>query len=218
MEHARSIFKDCNLPIYLWKEAISHANYLIICSPTWANSGETPENKYSGTKQDLSNLKFLGCLAHVHIPKVDRRKLNNKTLSCLFLRHDSESKAYRLYDKTRWKVIINRDVVFDETKVGHQFIQGPQISTSFFESPLLSSTKTPIIETQQLEIPEDANHLEFVDVDNSQTELVIQNQEQSSPENRPRSPRPLPIDRQAGPAVRRYLSQNRAPSIRLRDH
>jgi len=122
MERAHNISKDCNLPIYLWTEAIFHANFLINCSPTWANSRETPENKYTGMKQDLLNLKIFVCLAYVHIPKVDRKKLDSKTLSCLFLGLDIESKAYRLYDKTRRKVIISWDVVFDETKVGFQFI------------------------------------------------------------------------------------------------
>ena len=46
MERARSMSSDCNLPVYLWTEAISHAQYLINRSPTRANSGLTPEAKY----------------------------------------------------------------------------------------------------------------------------------------------------------------------------
>ena len=109
---------DCNLPINLWTKAVSHAQYLINRSPTRANSGATPEAKYSGKIPDISNLNFFGCVAFVHVPKENRKKLDSKTLRCMFLGFDSESKAYRLFDQTRQKVVISRDVVFDETKVG----------------------------------------------------------------------------------------------------
>jgi len=40
----------------------------------------------------------------------------------MFLGFDEESKAYRLYDDTRKKIIISRDVVFDEERVGYQYL------------------------------------------------------------------------------------------------
>ena len=122
MERARSMSSDCNLPVNLWTEAVLHAQYLINRSPTRANSGATPEAKYSGKLPDISDLIFFGCVAFVHIPKENRKKLDSKTLKCMFLGFDSETKAYRLYDQTRQKVIISRDVVFDETKVGVRYL------------------------------------------------------------------------------------------------
>ena len=113
---------DCNLPIYLWTEAISHAQYLVNRSPTRANSGLTLEAKYSGMILDISNLKIFGCLAYVHVPNVNRRKLDSKTQQCLFLGSDNETKAFRLYDLARRKVIISQDVVFDESRVGFQHL------------------------------------------------------------------------------------------------
>ena len=59
---------DYDLPTYLWSEAVSHATYLINWSPTRANSGTTPEEKYTGTIPDVSMLKIFGCLVHVHVP------------------------------------------------------------------------------------------------------------------------------------------------------
>ena len=118
MERARSMSTDCDLPTYLWTEAVSNATYLINWSPTRANSGMMPEEKYIGTIPDVSILKIFGCLVHVHVPKESQKKLDSKTQTCIFLGIDSETKAYRLYDNQRRKVIINRDIVFNESCVG----------------------------------------------------------------------------------------------------
>ena len=123
MERARSMSHDCQLPIFLWTEAIAMATYLINRSPTKANLGKIPETKYRGIQPDISNLRIFGCLAYVHIPKEHRNKLDSKTQRCLFLGFGSETKAYRLYDQIRRKIIISRDVVFDESKVGYQYIR-----------------------------------------------------------------------------------------------
>ena len=117
MEKARSMAVDCNLPKNLWTEVVSHATFLINRSPTRANSGTTPEAKYSSKVPDISTLKIFGCLAYVHVPKDARKKLDSKTHTCKFLGIDSNSKTFRLFDSQIGKVIINRDVVFDESHV-----------------------------------------------------------------------------------------------------
>jgi len=162
MEWARNISKDCNLPIYLWTETVSHANYLVNRSPTWANSSETPKHKFSSLKLDLSNLKIFGCLTYLHVPKVDRKKLDSKTTSYMFLGYDSQTKAYRLYDRTRRKVIVSRDVVFDETKIGYQFLKDPEANLRYFESPSVS--KTPPTKIQQ---PASSEYTKLVNLDNT---------------------------------------------------
>ena len=129
MERVRSISHNSNLLTYLWTEAVSHAVYLINCSPIRANSGETLEEKYSGIIPDVSNLRIFGCIALVHIPKEHRKKLDRKTQTCIFLGFDSETKGYQLFDHHRQKVIISRDVVFDETRIGIDFL-GPRESIS----------------------------------------------------------------------------------------
>ena len=51
------------------------------------------------------------CGAYAHIPKEDRKKLNSKTMKCIFV---GETKGYRLYDPTKEKIIFSRNVVFKE--------------------------------------------------------------------------------------------------------
>ena len=45
-----------------------------------------------------------------------RTKLDDKSLSCVLLGVSEESKAYRLYDPISQRIIISRDVVFEEDK------------------------------------------------------------------------------------------------------
>ena len=111
---------DCNLPKNLWTEAVSHATFLINRSPTRANSGRTPEAKYSGKVPDISTLRIFGCLAYVHVPKDAKKKLDSKTRTCKFIGIDNTNKAFRLFDRQIGKVVISRDVVFDEAHVNFE--------------------------------------------------------------------------------------------------
>ena len=98
------------------------ANYLINISPTRANFRITFDEKFIGTRSNIYYLKVFGCLAYVHDPKESRKKLNSQTKHCLFLDYNDESKAYRLYDPCKHKVVLSRDVVFDETKVNYKHL------------------------------------------------------------------------------------------------
>ena len=118
MERARSLSTHCDLPLFLWSEAVSTANYLINRSPTCANNGMTPEEKYTGQKPSLEHLRIFGCLAFRHVPKEGRKKLDSKSAKCLFLGYDSASKAFRVYDADKRKILITRDIIFDETRIG----------------------------------------------------------------------------------------------------
>jgi len=55
-----------------------------------------------------------GCLSYTHVPDNKRTKLDNKSVKCVLLGISEESKAYRLYDPLSQKVIVSRDVVFNE--------------------------------------------------------------------------------------------------------
>ncbi|RDY04721.1 hypothetical protein CR513_11543, partial [Mucuna pruriens] len=54
--------------------------------------------------------------AHVHIPNCKRSKFDDKSNKCVFLGVSEESKAYKLYDPFSQKIIVSRDVVFEEDK------------------------------------------------------------------------------------------------------
>lgn len=57
-------------------------------------------------------------MAHVHVPDVRRRKLDAKSIACVLLGVSEESKAYRLYDPVARKIVVSRDIVFEEDILG----------------------------------------------------------------------------------------------------
>lgn len=74
----------------------------------------TPEEAWSGRKPTVDHFKIFGCIAYAHIPDQKRLKLDNKGEKCIFLGVSDQSKAYKLYNPITKKIVISRDVVFDE--------------------------------------------------------------------------------------------------------
>jgi hypothetical protein len=152
IEQARSVMDECELPNCLWSEVVHTANYLINWSPTCANLSITPHKLYTGIVPDVSHLKNFGSLIFVHIPKTDRKKLDWKTRCYLFLGYDDESKVYRLFDLARKRIILSRDVICDEIKIGYNHIPnlGSPVDDPFLSSYPGSSVLYPGLEDEHL--------------------------------------------------------------------
>ena len=115
VEMIRSMLTNANLPQYFWAEALSTAVYLRNRSPTNSVQGMTPFESLMGRKPDVGNLRVFGCTAYAHIPKDERHKLDPKARKCIFLGYGLTTKAYRLYDLDKKKIIYSRDVIFNES-------------------------------------------------------------------------------------------------------
>ena len=87
-------------------------------SPTVAVEEMTPEECWSGIKPNVDYFRVFGCIAHVHVCDKGRKKLDERSHKCVFVGVSEESKAYRLYDPKTNKIIVSRDVVFDESRLG----------------------------------------------------------------------------------------------------
>ena len=61
--------------------------------------------------------KVFGCTAFVHIDAGKRSKLDAKSQKMVFLGYPQGVKGYRLWDPLEKKVVISRDVTFDENLV-----------------------------------------------------------------------------------------------------
>ena len=62
------MMSERNLPHLYWAEAVSTAVYIMNRTPTAAVHDVTPEEKYTGKRQEVSHFKVFGCIAYVHIP------------------------------------------------------------------------------------------------------------------------------------------------------
>ena len=114
VEMARSMLQDQELGKELWAEAVATAAYLRARCPTKAVSHMTPEEAWSGQKPSISHLKIFGCEAYVLKTESSRSKLDAKSKRCTFVGYSQQSKAHRLWDNDARRIVISRDVVFNE--------------------------------------------------------------------------------------------------------
>lgn len=114
LEKARSMAFACNLPSFLWTEAIATANYVINRTPTRANAGETPYGKLTGSTPDIGHLRVFGCRTLVLDTSPARKKWAPRASACIFLGYDTTSKGYRNYHQKTGRILISKDVRFDE--------------------------------------------------------------------------------------------------------
>jgi hypothetical protein len=114
VEMARSMLKTKSLGNEFWAEAVHTTIYTLNRCPTREILNLTPEEAWSGYKPSVAHMKVFGCTAYAHVPKEKRRKLDDKSVKCIFIGYSIETRSYRLFDPQAKKVIISRDVVFDE--------------------------------------------------------------------------------------------------------
>jgi hypothetical protein len=54
-------------------------------------------------------MRVFGSIAYAHVPKELRKKLEPKSMKCIFLGYSSGSNAYHLWCTEERKIIISRD-------------------------------------------------------------------------------------------------------------
>uniref|UniRef100_A0A2N9G1G5 CCHC-type domain-containing protein n=1 Tax=Fagus sylvatica TaxID=28930 RepID=A0A2N9G1G5_FAGSY len=120
-ETARCLRLNAELPKIFWAEAVDMACYIINRSPRVALDGKVAEEVWTGQEVDYSFMRIFGCPAYVHISGEDRSKLDPKSKKCIFLGFKKGVKGYKLWDPVAQKVVISRDVVFDEKSMTKAF-------------------------------------------------------------------------------------------------
>ncbi|KAH9292781.1 hypothetical protein KI387_042034, partial [Taxus chinensis] len=107
---ARCMLSTAKLEDQFWAEAVQTAVYLLNRAPTKILQNRTPEEVWTGRKPSIHHLRVFGCTAYMHVPDEKRKKIDPKTLPCLFLGYSTTSKAYRLMDPETKKIYESRDV------------------------------------------------------------------------------------------------------------
>ncbi|WVZ07194.1 hypothetical protein V8G54_020540 [Vigna mungo] len=115
LERVRCMLLGSGLSKAFWGEAANTAVYLINRSPSSALNFKTPMEVWSGRPADYSHLRVFGSLAFAH---VRGDKLDSRAAKCIFLGYADGVKGYRLWRlDSPSKLIISRDVIFDETRM-----------------------------------------------------------------------------------------------------
>ena len=90
------------------------AVFILNRAPTKALKGKTPFKAWYGRKPSMSFLRTFGCIGHVRKTKLVLTKLEDRSTPMVLLGYEEGTKAYRLYDPRGGKVVVSRDVVFNE--------------------------------------------------------------------------------------------------------
>lgn len=115
VEAARSMLSHAKLPNMYWAEAVATAAYVQNRLPTSLLKQQTPYQRWSGKKPNISHMRVFGCVAYAHVPEVERRKLDKKAVKLRFVGYANNAKGYRLWDEEKRRILIRRDVIFNET-------------------------------------------------------------------------------------------------------
>ncbi|KAM0997730.1 hypothetical protein ACFX2C_007582 [Malus domestica] len=115
VEMAKATLHDKSLPYFLWAKVVHTAVYILNRSLTKALDNLTPFEAYSGRKPGIGHLKVFGSICYVHIPSEIRQKLDVKSVKCVFVGYATCDKGYKVFDPCTKKLILSRDVLFDET-------------------------------------------------------------------------------------------------------
>jgi hypothetical protein len=113
---ARSMMKSKGMPGRFWGEAVSTAVYLLNRAPTKSVVGMTPYEAWYGRKPSVDHLRTFGCVAHVKTVAGHLSKLADRSTPMVMIGYEAGTKAYRAYNPVNKKLVITRDVFFEEEK------------------------------------------------------------------------------------------------------
>ena len=102
--------------LYKVRMGLTNATYLINRVATRALKNHTPYEILRHKKPNIGHLRIFGCIAFARSESPHLKKLEDRSRMLVHLGTEPGSKAYRLYDPTHRKIVVSRDVKFDETK------------------------------------------------------------------------------------------------------
>ena len=105
---------QANLPPIFWQFAVVDAVLLINCIPTPLLQNVTPYEKLHGFLYDISSLRVFGCLCYSSTITSHRKKLDDRSVSGIFLGFQPHTKGYLFLNLKNHKIEISRHTVFYE--------------------------------------------------------------------------------------------------------
>jgi hypothetical protein len=136
-EGARAMLYAAKLPKNMWSVAVKTKTYLKNRSPTRANQGQTPLEKLTGEKPDLSHLRTFGCPVSVAIPSQKRKKWDPRSKMGYMVGYEPYSSGYLIWYPGSKRTEKARDVIFHEDAIS------PAIPIPYGDEGSLRSANEP---------------------------------------------------------------------------
>jgi hypothetical protein len=162
LERARCMLSQAGLSRRFWAEAVKTACYLINRSPhTWINL-KTPFKMWSGKPADYSVLRVFGSTTSYH---VSEGKLEPRAKKGVFVGYGDGVKGYRIWSSAESRVILSRDVVFDENSMLNASVERSTESETSVESDSVEKHVELQVESTDMQQSVDPNQ-HYTDLDN----------------------------------------------------
>ncbi|GJR94569.1 retrovirus-related pol polyprotein from transposon TNT 1-94 [Tanacetum coccineum] len=156
LNKVRCLLIQSGLPDSFWAEATVTTAYLINRSPSTTLEKKTSMDLWSGHPVNYEMLMIFGCVAY---SQVNQGKLKPRAIKCIFLGYFDGVKGYRFWrlDDVKPKIIINKDVVFNESLIYKDTLKGADSADSGkeveFEVKLQGSRVEPTVDPHTGENP-----------------------------------------------------------------
>jgi transposase InsO family protein len=115
LDMARTMLDDYKTPDRFWAEAINTACYSINRLYLQRILKKTSYELLTGKKPNVSYFRVLGSKCFILIKRGRNSKFAPKAVEGFLLSYDSNTRAYRVFNKSTRLVEVSCDIVFDET-------------------------------------------------------------------------------------------------------
>ncbi|KAM1465608.1 hypothetical protein ACFXTO_045089 [Malus domestica] len=161
-----------------WAEAVNYACHIINRLPSAIVQGKTPMEVWTGKpSSDYDYIRIFGSPTYFHVTE---NKLDLRAKKVIFLGFSSGVKGYRLWCPEMKRLVISRDVTFDEESMFRNFeknvkdVQQVELEKVAFGTSNPISTDVEAITSEKVGDHEDVEEVELED--------SIQVEEQVSPQ------------------------------------
>ncbi len=130
MDDVRTLLRDSGLSHSYWAEAAAYSIDTRNIIPSRRHPGKIPLELFTGKRQSVAHLRVFGSRCWAKIPTVNGvqinggSKLDSRGVECRLLGYASGNGIYKVQDIASRRVLISRDVVFEE---GHPHRTTPNI-------------------------------------------------------------------------------------------
>jgi transposase InsO family protein len=104
---------EVEFPEAIWAELVTSAIYILNRTGKSSKDGVSPYELWMGKKPRIKHLRIIGSSCYVHIPAERRRKMDKKAVKGFLVGYDGDER-YRIYVPNDHKVILSRDIQFQE--------------------------------------------------------------------------------------------------------
>ena len=114
----RAMLHDQSLPFFLWVKSYSTIVYVLNKSSHPVLGSKTPKETFTVNVAKKVHFRIFGCLTYSHVPSEKRTKLEATGEHGISVGYDDTSKAFRIYLPAQRKVVVRREVKFEEKSFG----------------------------------------------------------------------------------------------------